>query len=113
MSSQLGPIGICCDSPPYPVVQACRRLGFYSPEDVRWLRTDEFGTPPDPGQQGSSMRVWKMLWKRERRQARTCTCGEPWPVPRLVSFTFNTGDKAAYFLAQCGRCRTVFWDESR
>jgi hypothetical protein len=111
MSSQLGPIEICCDAPPYQVVRACRHICIQSPEDVHWLRMSAFRTRQDRRQQGLSLLFWQMFWKRGKRAARTCTCGEPLPQLRLVVVTFNTGDKASYVLGQCSRCRTVFWDE--
>ncbi len=109
MSTPLGSIDICCDAPPYPVVQACRQLGIRSPEDVRWLRMSEFRTRQDRGQHGPPLRFWKMLWNRGGRAAKTCTCGEPLPDLRLV--TLDAGATASYLLGQCGRCRTVFWDQ--
>ena len=27
MSSQLGPLEVICDAPPYPIVQACNAIG--------------------------------------------------------------------------------------
>jgi hypothetical protein len=111
MSSQLGPIEICCDAPPYQVVQACRHLCIQFPEDVRWLRMGEFLTRQDRRQQGPSLPFWKMFWKGGLGAARTCTCGALLPELRLVVVTFNTGEKASYLVGQCGRCRTVFWDE--
>ena len=36
--SRLGPLEVMCDAPSYKVVQACRRVGVRSPEDVRWCR---------------------------------------------------------------------------
>jgi hypothetical protein len=36
MFSRLGPINIDCDAPAYGVVEACEKLGFQSPLDVRW-----------------------------------------------------------------------------
>ena len=30
-----------CDAPAYSVVQACRKLGLQSPEDVRWCQARE------------------------------------------------------------------------
>jgi hypothetical protein len=111
MSSQLGPIDICCDAPPYQVVQACRNICIQAPEDVRWLRMSEFRSRLDRRPQGLSLLFWKMFWKRGEPAARTCTCGEPLPELRLAVVTFNTGAKACYLIGQCCRCRTVFWDE--
>jgi hypothetical protein len=115
MSSQLGPLEICCDAPPYPIVQGCLHAGIQSPEDVRWLRISEFRNRQDGGQQSSSsphFSLWKVLWgSGQAPQRKTCTCGAELPPLRLVVFTFNTGDQAPYLLGQCSRCRTVFWDE--
>jgi hypothetical protein len=37
MFTSLGPIDVCCEAPEYPIVEACKQLGFRSPWDVRWL----------------------------------------------------------------------------
>jgi len=111
MSSPLGPIEICCDAPPYPVVQVCRHIRFQSPEEVRWLRMSAFRNWQDGRHQGPSLQSWKMLWKMGKRAGRTCTCGGPLPELRLIAFTFNMGDKASYFFGQCHRSRTIFRDE--
>jgi hypothetical protein len=111
MSSPLGPIEICCDAPPYRIVQACHDVGIRSPEDVRWLRLSEFRRLQDGKPQSSSSPWWKLLWGKARYAGRTCTCGASLPRLRLVVFTLNTGDELAYLLGQCDQCRTVFWDE--
>ncbi len=111
MSSELGPVDVCCDAPPYPVVQACRAIRIRSPEDVRWLRLSTFRNWQE-SQHGLSLQFWKALWHRGKHAERACTCGEALPQLGLVVFTFNTGDKVSYLLGQCRRCRTVFWDEA-
>jgi hypothetical protein len=107
MASQLEPVEICCDAPPYPIVRASRHVPLQTPEDVRWLRMTTF--------HGQEARLfspfWEMLWGRGKQEARTCTCGQPLPGLKLVEFTFITGNKAAYLLGQCCQCRTVFWNE--
>jgi hypothetical protein len=113
MSSPLGPVEICCDAPPYAVVQACRHVGIQSPEDVRWLRMSAFRGRQDRRHQGPSLLFWKVLWDAGKRTDTTCTCGAPLPELRLVVVTFNTGYEASYLLGQCGRCRTVYWDPPR
>ena len=110
MLSRLGPIEICCDAPPYEVVQACRRVGVRSPEDVRWLRMSEFRTRQDRSQRGPSMRFWKMFWKKSEHAAGTCTCGQPLPALRPVVVTFKPGEKAYVVLGQCSSCHSIFWD---
>ena len=89
MSSELGPIDIQCDAPSYPVVRACERLGLRNPQDVRWCRVNRYALPG-----GRS----------------ACTCGELLPLLESYTFTFVTGKQAAYFLAQCDHCHTIFWD---
>jgi hypothetical protein len=110
MSSPLGSVEIYCDAPPYPVVQACRYIGIQSPEGVRWLRMNSFRNWQPSGHQGLLSHSWKMFWKTGERAARTCTCGQTLPELRLVLVTFNTGNNAFYLVAQCSRCRSVFWD---
>jgi hypothetical protein len=91
MSEELGPIDIQCDAPPYPVVRACQRLGFRTPQDVRWCHVNRFTrTGGHPA----------------------CACGQP--IERLESYTFTfvTGNKAEYLLAQCPRCLAIYWDKA-
>ena len=104
MSGRLGPIEICCDAPPYAIVQACRRIGLQRPEDVRWLRMSE-----PRSHKGAPWKLQTFLWRTDNRLC--CPCGERLPELALVMFTFNTGEEASYFLGQCARCHTVFWDE--
>lgn len=111
MSTQLGPIEICCDAPSYQVVQACRYLGFQSPEDVRWLRMSRFGSSQKRRQHGLASLFSKLFGKKRARRDRTCTCGKTLPELRSVVVTFNNGDEAFYFLGQCSGCRTISWDE--
>jgi hypothetical protein len=110
MSSPLEPIEICCDAPPYPVVQACRLFDIQSPEDVRWLRMRAFRRARNGRHQGFSWPFWKLFWKRGQHSSQTCTCGQPLPLLRWVVFSFNTGEQASYLLGQCSRCHTIFWD---
>jgi hypothetical protein len=100
MSSDLGPIEIVCDAPPYPVVRACAGLGFHGAQDVRWRRLDRRRLKRPTG---------LFPWLRGSKPA--CTCGQPLPALESYTFTFVSGSKAEYFLAQCARCRTIFWDQ--
>jgi hypothetical protein len=90
MSSELGPIDIVCDAPPYPVVRACQRLGLRAPQDVRWCRVNRYAAGSARG---------------------SCTCGHAAPRLESYTFTFVSGSQASYYLAQCPRCRTIFWDK--
>jgi hypothetical protein len=111
MSGQLGSVEICCDDPPYAIVQACRHIHIESPEDVRWLRMSAFRSRQNSGEPSPWSLLWEMLLGSGKQSARTCTCGEPLPELRLVEFRFDPGNVAAYLLGQCHRCRTVFWDD--
>jgi hypothetical protein len=109
MPDQLGPIEVCCDAPPYAVVEACERLGFQSPLDVRWCQVSHFL----PGREGAGvLRSWKALFGLGRAKEGSCPCGEPLPVLDKYAFFFRSGKEADYFLGQCRCCRTVFWEDS-
>jgi len=110
--SRLGPIDITCDAPSYKVVQACRRVGLQEPEDVRWCRLSEHG-PVTHGWRGLfHSETWKRLLKPQPAHEKGCRCGGRLPDLDRVTFTFTTGHEATYLIGQCGRCRTVFWDET-
>jgi hypothetical protein len=99
MSGELGPIEIDCDAPAYPVVRACRRLGFCTPQDVRWCRVNRSSWQPGGGLLGALV------------GRGTCTCGHSVPTLESYTFTFVTGNQASYYLAQCDHCRTIYWDK--
>jgi len=43
------PIDIECDAPSYAFVEACEKVGFRSPLDVRWCRMSHFlGSQREP-----------------------------------------------------------------
>jgi hypothetical protein len=47
------------------------------------------------------------------RGSRThCSCGKGLPALEKCTFTFITGREVSYFIGQCHRCRTVFWDDA-
>jgi len=100
MSSELGPIDILCDAPPYSVVRACGRLGFVNPQDVRWCRVNRLA-----GQASTGFLAWISGTGKV-----TCTCGRQMPRLESYTFTFVTGRQAYYYLGQCERCRSIFWD---
>jgi hypothetical protein len=101
MTDDLGPIEVICDAPPYPVVRACAGLGFETPQDVRWIRTDR----------KRARRAATSLIPFLRSSRPNCSCGEPLPELESYTFTFVSGTRAEYYLAQCTRCRTIFWDK--
>ena len=112
MSSELGPIDIECDAPPYVVVRACARLGLVSPEDVRWCHLrrvpDRHGSEPPQGES-----AWNVFANANRSASvEHCSCGEPLPVLGRYSFLFNTGEEFICSVGQCSRCHTIFWKDS-
>jgi hypothetical protein len=106
MASQLGPIEICCDAPPYVIVQACQKLGFQVPLDVRWLRTSHFLNDG-----ASGLPFWNLFFTKGPSEKKICTCGEQLPVLENFAFTFSRGKVLSYNLGQCRKCRTIFWEE--
>jgi hypothetical protein len=110
--SRLGPIEITCNAPSYKIVQACRRIGFTSPEDVRWCRLSEFAHPTPGWKSLFQAETWKRLLAGHGVEGKTCSCGANLPILDRVTFTFTTGLEATYMLGQCSRCQTVFWEES-
>ena len=107
MAQQLGPIEICCDAPPYPVVRACRRLGFRDPEDVAWHR---LGAPADGPRPGTLQAVIAVLTFARPSWAR-CACGDDLPVLEPCAFARGDGHTEYYRIGQCHRCRTISWVE--
>jgi hypothetical protein len=101
MSADLGPIDIVCDAPPYPVVRACEKHTFRSPADVRWARLER------PAGNGSG----ELPALPGRGPA--CSCGQPMPSLEVCTFIFFvTGKHVSYFLGQCRRCGTMFWENA-
>ncbi len=111
MSSQLGPIEIMCDAPPYLVVQACERLGFRSPLDVGWLRFSHFLA--EHRDRGGLLDIppWTWIFGKHESKGKSCACGGSLPTLEAYSFTFVSHRVADYWLAQCPRCGTIFWDQ--
>jgi hypothetical protein len=111
MASKLGPLEVVCDSPPYHIVRACRLIGLQKPEDVRWMRMRNFLREKREEDNGMHSFFQKLLWSSERMKDATCTCGEHLPILEKYVFTlFHHGD-LYYLLAQCSRCKTIFWEE--
>lgn len=89
-SNSLPPLPAACDAPRYSVVVASKRVGIETPEDVRWRRVNT-ADYHNKGRLG-------------------CSCGETILYFDRYVFTFLSGDEEAYWMKQCRRCRTVFWD---
>lgn len=111
MASQLGPIDVLCDAPPYPIVQACHMIGIREPEDVRWLRKSLYLSERPSWRELINQQSWKALLNMNQNDRRGCTCGSPAPSLDRCKFTLNTGREICYLIGQCNRCRTIFWDE--
>jgi hypothetical protein len=102
-----------CDAPSYPIVRACRGLGFNCPEDVRWCHM----TPAPPPRRHTSegvfnFQAWKAFFTKAEPKGPSCFCGTP--MPRLESYTFTllSGKEMRYLLGQCTNCRTIYWNEA-
>jgi hypothetical protein len=112
MPNQLGPVEINCDAPAYPFVQACRQVGIQNPEDVRWCRISHLIS-----EQPSCRNPHPCLWVLGRAAGAEssdakCFCGQCLPPLEKFIFFLSSGVEKPYFLGQCSRCHTVFWDES-
>jgi len=112
MAEQLGPIDESCDSPPYSVVTACRRVGIQEPEDVRWCRLNRVVDAPASEWAALRRQPWKLLVRLAVPGVRRCSCGQRLPGLDRYTFTFRTGREASYLLGQCASCRTVYWEEA-
>jgi hypothetical protein len=106
MSNQLWPIEISCDAPSYFVVQACEKLHFRKPLDVRWCRLSHF-----LNEGSASLRLLNFLFIKNVPEKKTCSCGQPLPLLEDYAFTFACGKVLNYGLAQCARCGTIFWED--
>jgi hypothetical protein len=112
MSGKLGPIDVCCDAPPYPVVRATRRFDFHTPEDVRWRRMSRFLHEREGWHGVFNTESWKALLGMGGRARSACSCGQELPILERYTFLFLSGGQASYLLGQCGRCHTIFWEDA-
>lgn len=111
--SDLGPLEVLCDAPPYSIIQACRRVGVQDPEDVRWLRVSHLEQQDgDPQRETLNPLAWKSLLGMSKWMKLNCTCGQRLPTLEKCTFTFITGKELSYHIGQCRRCRTVYWEEA-
>jgi hypothetical protein len=108
MFSQLGPIEICCDAPPYAIVEACGQVGFESPLDVRWCKLSHFLAS---GGSAFGSLSWKLFGGNVPKE-RACSCGQRLPVLEKYTFMFASEKLADYLLGQCHICRTIFWEDT-
>ena len=92
----LGPLEIECDSPPYPIVQACNAIGVIRPEDSLWVSISAFT---------------KFKKDATNKEKSLCFCLKKLPKPAKFRFTYNTGTEHSYSVGQCQKCKTVFWSQ--
>jgi hypothetical protein len=100
-----------CDAPPYSIVKACHMIGIRAPEDVRWCRLSHFRRRLHSARVLLDPQTWKALLGMDEHESEKCNCGQVLPVLELYTFTLLSGRQRQYLLAQCGRCRTIFWEE--
>ena len=112
MPNQLGPLEVNCDAPPYNIVRACHMIGMRSPEDVRWSRLSQFLNPNPGWREFLKHQSWKMLLGATQPESGTCVCGQQLPVLERYTFTLISGNQNSYFIGQCSRCLTIFWEEA-
>jgi hypothetical protein len=110
MPQSLGPIEVYCDAPPYPIIQACNRIGLHRPEDVRWCRMSHLLDGQDDQGEAVGSHGWRMLLGN--KPSSSCDCGHPLPVLEKCTFTFITGREVSYLIGQCPRCHAVFWEDA-
>lgn len=107
------PLKIVCEAPAYEVVKASEEVGMRSPQDVRWRR-QALPTGKAANRRSLLRRIWRLLFAfgvPEIEEA--CACGSTLPERSIVRLRKNNGPEVRYALAQCGRCRTIVWDEER
>jgi hypothetical protein len=112
MAKRLGPLEVNCDAPPYSIVRACRRIGIHSPEDVRWFRLSQYLNQQPGWQDLLHGQKWKAFLGLNRTGETACSCGHKLPGLEKATFTFNTGREVSYYVGQCLRCRTIFWEDA-
>lgn len=112
-SVQIRPLRIVCDAPPYEVVKAGERIGLRSPEDVRWHR--QSAASSKTGRRKTlAGRLWHLLFAFGLPEIEEkCGCGGTLSERRSIRLRTLAGSEIRYALAQCGRCRTIVWDEKQ
>jgi hypothetical protein len=99
-----------CDAPSYSIVKISQILGFQSPVDVRWCRLSHF-PGGERGRQGFWTRLRRFFFSRTEAKRKTCTCGQPLPDMKRLALAHLFPQEVNYFLGQCPRCRTIFWEK--
>jgi len=109
--SRRRPIKLVCDAPVYEVVKASEGAGMRSPEDVRWRR-QSLPKGETAKRKSLGLRIWRLLFAFGVPDVEeTCACGGTLPERSIVLLRKQSGPEVRYALTQCGRCRTIVWDE--
>jgi hypothetical protein len=109
MFSHEAAVDIWCDAPDYPMVHACRRLGFARPLDVPWYNLHRHSSPPRRGLFRSLIRLFFGHCAAEMPR---CRCGARMPPLDLCAFMYAAGHEDRYRLGQCQRCHAIYWKEA-
>jgi hypothetical protein len=100
-----------CDSLPYPLVRACRKIGLRDPEDVRWCRLSHVQNPRPRWRDLFRLGTWKVLLGLREPGPMHCCCGLPLPLLERYTFTLKSGRQEYFLLGQCETCRAIYWEE--
>jgi hypothetical protein len=109
MTSRREPLEIQCDAPSYEVVRACG-AEFLAPLDVRWYRMGPFLGEQATRRESFLGHALKTLLGIGHVTNPRCTCGHALPVLEQYKITFLGETEGEYFLGQCPRCLTMFWE---
>jgi hypothetical protein len=104
MANRLGPIDIVCDAPAYGIVHACRELGFEMPEDVRWCQVSHL-----PMHQRPRPALANPALGSNPPSSAVCHCGQALPRMDMYTFQLLSGKELSYWISQCPRCHSIFW----
>jgi hypothetical protein len=109
LPNSLGTFAIDCDAPQYHFVQACRKLGFRTPEDVRWCQESNALPHGTPWHDVFGLGFLKSLIGPPEPR---CVCGHKLPALECYSFILRSGGIRQFFLGQCDECDTIFWKDA-
>ncbi len=101
-----------CDAPPYPIVQACRSLGFRAPEDVQWCRASRLRPNPPLRPEERLLQLLRSFFHWTEPKLVGCACRRRLPHLEHCTFTLAGGRTRHLFLGQCGNCQTMFWEQA-
>jgi hypothetical protein len=93
-------------------VQACQRLGYRAPLDVRWARLKRVAPGPNERPSLFSLRAWKQLFGLALPWSSACRCGGLVAGLRKFRFVLGPRKKLTCVIGQCPRCGTIHWDEA-